>query len=99
MTFSSVGQAVDELVQCLTNDKYKGNLVVIAAGYAKDIDALMEANQGLASRFPETLHFPNFQLDDCCRLFEAGLKRNFSTELAPEAAKWLGELLTPLVEV
>lgn len=92
-------QAVDQLVQCLTDDKYKGNLVVVAAGYSRDIDELMEANPGLASRFPETLHFPNFLVDDCCRMLEAGLRRDFSTELAPDAAESLGELLTPLVEV
>ncbi|CAN0584137.1 unnamed protein product, partial [Laminaria digitata] len=50
-------EAVDQLVQCLTDGKYKGNMVVVVAGYARDIDGLMQANPGLASRFPETLHF------------------------------------------
>lgn len=92
-------KAVDQLVQCLTDDKYKGNMVVVVAGYAGDINELMEANPGLASRFPETLHFPNFGVDDCCRLLESGLKRGFSTDLAPDANAALRDLLAPLVQV
>lgn len=90
---------MDQLVQCLTDEKYKGNMVVVLAGYAHDIDELMEANPGLASRFPETLHFPNFGVDDCCRLFQSSLKREFGTDLAPDAESALQELLPPIVEV
>lgn len=68
------------------------------AGYSQDIDELMEANSGLASRFAETLHFPSFRVDDCCRMLVAGL-RGRGTELAADAEKSLGELLDPLVEV
>lgn len=74
-------------------------MVVIVAGYVHDIDELMESNPGLASRFPETLHFPNFDVDECCSLFESSLKRGHSTELAPDAAAALRELLPPIVEV
>lgn len=90
---------MDQLVQCLTDEKYKGNLVAVVAGYVHDIDGLMEANPGLASRFPQTLHFPNFSVDDCCRLLESSLKNGFSTELAPEAAAALRELLPRIVQV
>lgn len=83
----------------MTDDQYKGKMVVIAAGYVHDIDELMGSNPGLASRFPETLHFPNFGVDDCCRLFESSLKREHSTELATDAAVTLRELLPPIVEV
>lgn len=90
---------MDQLVQCLTDDKYKGNLVAVVAGYVHDIDELMEANPGLASRFPETLHFPNFSIDECCRLLESSLKNGFGTELAPNAANALRELLLPIIQV
>lgn len=92
-------QAVDQLVQCLTDDKYKGNMVCVVAGYVHEIDELMEANPGLASRFPDTIHFPNFGVDDCCTMLEAGLKRNFSTELKPESKAALPRLLSPLIQV
>lgn len=86
------------MTQCLTDDKYNGNMVVVVAGYAQDIDELMESNPGLASRFPETLHFPNFGVDDCCRMLESSLKRTFSTDLAPEAEAALQGLLLPVVQ-
>lgn len=86
------------MTQCLTDDKYKGNMVVVVAGYAHDIDELMESNPGLASRFPETLHFPNFGVEDCCRILESSLKRMFSTDLAPEAAGALQGLLLPVLQ-
>lgn len=73
--------------------------MAVVAGYVHDIDGLMEANPGLASRFPETLYFPNFSVDDCCRLLESSLKNGFSTELAPEAMAALPELLSPIVQV
>ena len=90
---------VDQLVQCLTNDKYKGNMVVVVAGYARDIVELMESNPGLGSRFPETIHFQNFDVDDSCRLLESSLKNGCKTELTPEATASLSELLRPIVQV
>lgn len=80
-------------------------MVCIVAGYEYDIDQLMGANPGLASRFPETLRFPNLGLDDCCRLLRSKLEKGFSTELAPEVddpgegAAALGLILQPLVQV
>lgn len=90
---------VDQLVQCLTDNKYKGNMVVVVAGYEPDIDELMESNPGLASRFPDTINFENFGVDDACRLLESSLKNTFGTELAPEASALLQESLLPVVQV
>jgi hypothetical protein len=36
------------------------SLVVAFAGYRKDMDKLFEYNEGLPSRFPETLSFPDY---------------------------------------
>lgn len=90
---------MDQLVQCLTDDKYKGNMVVVVAGYARDIDALMQANPGLASRFPDTLHFPSFDVTDCSRLLEAALKKGFNTDFTPDTVAELPGLLPRLVQV
>lgn len=73
--------------------------MVVLAGYEKDIDELMESNPGLPGRFPETIHFENFGVNDSCRLLESSLKKTFGTELAPEAAAALPELLLPIVQV
>ncbi|CAN0510392.1 unnamed protein product, partial [Discosporangium mesarthrocarpum] len=78
-----ITQAVDQLVQCLTDDRFKGNLVCVVAGYDADIDDLMTANPGLASRFPETIHFPDFDVEDCCQLLKDGVE-GMGLELDPD---------------
>ncbi|KAH7098469.1 P-loop containing nucleoside triphosphate hydrolase protein, partial [Auriculariales sp. MPI-PUGE-AT-0066] len=40
-------------------EKALGKIVVILAGYTKDIDRLMTVNSGLSSRFPEEITFDN----------------------------------------
>ncbi|KAI1125057.1 P-loop containing nucleoside triphosphate hydrolase protein [Nemania abortiva] len=52
-------EAIDEIVTCLTEDKFKNHLVVIFAGYESHIKHLLNQNPGLASRVPEQLHFPS----------------------------------------
>jgi hypothetical protein len=37
-------------------EDHRGDLVVIAAGYEHEMHALLQANPGLASRFPRTVH-------------------------------------------
>jgi Cdc6-like AAA superfamily ATPase len=41
-------------------ETYRDSLVVAFAGYKKDMDKLFEYNEGLPSRFPETLSFPDY---------------------------------------
>jgi hypothetical protein len=59
---------MDELVDCLTKPKFAQKLVVILAGYDKDIDRLMSMNPGLTSRFPETIIFKPMELETCVNL-------------------------------
>ncbi|KAI1680959.1 ATPase family associated protein [Pyrenophora tritici-repentis] len=61
-------EAMDELVDCLTKPKFVQKLVVILAGYDKDIDRLMSMNPGLTSRFPETIMFKHLEPDKCLEL-------------------------------
>lgn len=74
-------------------------MVVVLAGYEHDIDELMKSNPGLASRFPETIHFKNLGVDESCVLLESSLRTEYGTELAPEAAAELRELVLPIVQV
>ncbi|KAI1436113.1 P-loop containing nucleoside triphosphate hydrolase protein [Xylaria sp. CBS 124048] len=50
-------EAMDEMVDCLTKERYMNKLLVILAGYDEDINRLMSQNPGLTSRFPETIAF------------------------------------------
>ena len=61
-------EAMDELVDCLTKPKFAQKLVVILAGYDKEIDRLMSMNPGLTSRFPETVVFKHLEPETCLEL-------------------------------
>jgi DNA polymerase III delta prime subunit len=61
-------EAIDELVDCLTKPKFAQKLVVILAGYDKDVDRLMSMNPGLTSRFPETVMFKHIEPETCLEL-------------------------------
>ena len=67
---SSFGQeAVDTLVKLI--EDYRGEIVVILAGYEKEMKDFLKANSGLESRFPLRINFPDYSADD---LFNIGLK-------------------------
>ncbi|KAL0261728.1 hypothetical protein SLS55_003158 [Diplodia seriata] len=61
-------EAVDEMVDCLTKDKFARKLVVVLAGYDADVNRLMLANPGLTSRFPETVTFRPLSAAECLDL-------------------------------
>jgi SpoVK/Ycf46/Vps4 family AAA+-type ATPase len=93
-------EAIDELVRCMTLDKYMGKMVVIVAGYENDIDRLMKMNEGLRSRFDQVIHFPSFNLQDCCQLFnlviaspEVDLKLSKESENSNAVEKQLQRLV------
>lgn len=61
-------EAMDELVDAATKDKYAKKLIIILAGYEKDINRLMTTNPGLTSRFPEVIDFRTLRADECTKL-------------------------------
>ncbi|KAI1386218.1 P-loop containing nucleoside triphosphate hydrolase protein [Hypoxylon trugodes] len=74
-------EAMDEIVDCLTKERYHNKLVVILAGYDDDINRLMNQNPGLTSRFPETISFGNLPARHCRGLLLQELqKRKLDTK-------------------
>lgn len=61
-------EAIDEMVDCLTKEKYRGRLIVILAGYEADMNRLLSVNRGLASRFTEEIRFHNMTPRQCLDL-------------------------------
>ncbi|OJZ81129.1 hypothetical protein ASPFODRAFT_146329 [Aspergillus luchuensis CBS 106.47] len=66
-------EAMDQLVDCLTKEKFVKKLIVILAGYDEDINRLMASNPGLTSRFSETVMFKNLTASQCWVLLRDSL--------------------------
>eukprot|EP00873_Tetraselmis_striata_P010686 jgi/Tetstr1/430950/TSEL_020706.t1 len=90
-------EAVDELVKGLTSEEFQGKLLVILAGYKADMDAMMAANAGLQSRFPERLHFEDLSVDAAAAALTTKLGALLPVSpCAQEAAPSVAEALTKL---
>ena len=68
-------EAINELVDLLTKQTYKGKIFVILAGYAEEINHLISVNPGLSSRFPEEITFENIDPKSCLQLLESTVRR------------------------
>ena len=51
-------EAIDTLVKCIEDNR--DNLIVILAGYSKEMEDFLESNSGLKSRFPNIIDFPDY---------------------------------------
>ncbi|KAF8854271.1 P-loop containing nucleoside triphosphate hydrolase protein [Acephala macrosclerotiorum] len=68
-------EVISELVDLLTKPKYAGKLIVILAGYSDEMNSLLSTNPGLASRFPEEIHFPSLGPDHCLEILKIKLAK------------------------
>ena len=97
-------EAMDELVDCMTNPKFAKKMIIILAGYDKDIDRLLSMNPGLTSRFPETVSFKHMEPATCLILLRKDLQRRSDTPLdlsvitpaSPELTSQILELFAKL---
>ena len=69
-------EAIDELVGLLTQEAFRGKLLVILAGYDKDINELLGVNSGLASRFPDEIVFSNLSPAQCLDILQQKLSKD-----------------------
>ena len=68
-------EAMDELVGILTHETFRGNLIVILAGYDQEMNDLLQVNTGLSSRFPEEIVFPNIAPAKCLEILDRKLRK------------------------
>ncbi|WP_434305710.1 AAA family ATPase [Clostridium botulinum] len=62
-------EAIDTLVKLI--EDYRGEIIVILAGYKKEMTEFLKTNSGLKSRFPLNIDFPDYTADE---LFKITLK-------------------------
>ncbi|KAL4165528.1 hypothetical protein KRP22_014238 [Phytophthora ramorum] len=56
-------EAMTTLVAAMTDPSYAG-MVIVIAGYPKDMDVMLKRNAGLKSRFTRFIDFPDWEADD-----------------------------------
>ena len=59
-------EAIDTLVKGM--EDHRDELVVILAGYTKEMETFLTANSGLASRFPNKIEFPDYTAEELLQI-------------------------------
>lgn len=74
-------EAIDTLVKLM--EDHRDDVVVIAAGYSKEMESFLATNPGLASRFTRTVEFVNYTVDELVTIVESMCERH-RYELSPD---------------
>lgn len=59
-------EAIDTLVKAM--EDYRDDLIVILAGYSKEMATFLESNSGLKSRFPNVINFPDYTGEELMKI-------------------------------
>ncbi len=59
-------EAIDTLVKGMEDNR--DDLVVILAGYSKEMDEFLQTNSGLKSRFPNIIDFPDYTAEELLKI-------------------------------
>jgi SpoVK/Ycf46/Vps4 family AAA+-type ATPase len=61
-------EAIDTLVKGMEDNR--DDLIVILAGYTKEMETFLTANSGLQSRFPNIIEFPDYSGEELLKIAE-----------------------------
>ncbi len=88
-------QALEVLLSTLSKEHI--DMLVIMAGYPKEMEEMLNSNTGLKSRFPYTFHFVDYTADELMQIAESVVKKsNFS--FTPAARRQLRKLVDHQLE-
>ncbi|NDZ61072.1 AAA family ATPase, partial [Streptomyces anulatus] len=62
-------EAVDTLLKLM--EDHRDDVVVVAAGYSREMESFLSSNPGLASRFSRTVEFENYSVPDLVAIMES----------------------------
>lgn len=82
---------VESLLTTLSNDNV--DMIVILAGYPKDMERMLDMNDGLRSRFPYTFHFEDYSVEELHKIALLRAKKDNYT-----FTKRAEKLLTALIK-
>ena len=77
-------EAIDTLVKGM--EDHRDELVVILAGYTREMETFLTANSGLASRFPNRIEFPDYTAEELLQITQV-LAKNKGYTLAESCAE------------
>lgn len=89
------GEAIDTLVKMM--EDHRDNLVVIVAGYKKEMDQFLKANTGLVSRFNKFIDFPDYTLEELMEILDS-MAENSGVHLEENAKEILKEKIKNMSE-
>ena len=75
-------EAIDTLVKAMEDNR--DNLIVILAGYKKEMAGFLESNSGLRSRFPNLINFPDYTGEELLKIAKIQAKSK-GYEISEEA--------------
>ena len=78
--------AMDTLLTTLSRENI--DMIVILAGYTKEMEQLVSMNSGIKSRFPYTFHFEDYSIDELIAIAVHTVKKQ-NYEFTPEALEKL----------
>ena len=82
-------EAIDALLKLMEDNR--DSVIVILAGYPKEMDDFLNINPGLSSRFPTTIDFPDYSVDELLAIAEQMCEKQ-SLKLAPDAVEKLKDV-------
>ena len=79
-------EAIATLLKRMEDDR--DDLVVIVAGYSKEMSEFLDANSGMRSRFSRYINFPDYSAEELAEMFRLRAKKN-QFVLAPDLEEGL----------
>lgn len=83
-------EAIATLIQAMEN--YRDQLVVIFAGYTKEMQAFLDSNSGITSRIGYTLHFDDYTTKELIEIF-IGMATKAGFIVDDDAIKYLEQVI------